>query len=195
MKKIIGILMIAVCFTVITPVRAQFHFGLKGGLDFSRIHLSGGAPYQGRDRTGWFLGPMAEFTVPIIGIGLDVAALYSQNTLAVNQSSAPTAKLKTVEIPVNLKWSVGFGSLFGVYVALGPQFGYNVGNKWLKKYELEKSNTSFNVGAGLKLIKHIQVGANYNFALGHTAIYIPGSNINFYKVKNNSWQASLAYLF
>ena len=28
-----------------------------------------------------FLGPMAEFTLPIIGIGADVAALYSQTDL------------------------------------------------------------------------------------------------------------------
>lgn len=28
-----------------------------------------------------FVGPMAEFTLPIIGIGADVAALYSQTDL------------------------------------------------------------------------------------------------------------------
>ena len=31
------------------------------------------------------------------------------------------------------------------------------------------ASSTFNVGAGVKLIRHIQIGVNYNFALSHTA--------------------------
>ena len=61
-------------------------------------------------------------------------------------------------------------------------------------YDLKKNNTSFNVGAGLKLIKHLQVGVNYNFALGHTAT-IKLKDGRDVEIKNNGWQVSLAYLF
>ena len=113
-------------------------------------------------------------------------------------------KLKTFAVPVNLKWSFGLGSMLGAYIAAGPQFGFNIGNKkGFMNYDLKKNNTSFNVGAGVKLIRHLQFGVNYNFALGHTATLYADPNIILdgkpltqdVKIKNNTWQVSLAYLF
>lgn len=187
----ISVWMVVVCLMMAAPVQAQFHLGVKGGLNLSKASLSKDA-LKGDNQTGFFIGPMAEFTLPIVGIGVDVAALYSQTDLAAKGYA--DAKLKTIEIPVNLKWSFGLGSLLGVYVATGPQFGFNIGNKnSFMDYELEKKNTTYNVGAGLKLFRHLQVGANYNFALGKTAVLIDEGEV--IKVKNNTWQVSLAYLF
>ena len=120
------------------------------------------------------------------------------------QAFLKTSQLKTIEIPVNLKWSFGLGSMLGAYIAAGPQFGFNIGNKkGFMNYDLKKNNTSFNVGAGVKLIRHLQLGVNYNFALGHTATLYADPNIILdgkpltqdVKIKNNTWQVSLAYLF
>lgn len=202
MKKIISLCMIAVCLLMAVPAQAQLHFGVKGGLNLSKISFSS-SDLKGDNKTGWFIGPMAEFTVPIIGVGVDVAALYSQTELGVEEEYTKNAKLKTIEVPVNLKWSFGLGSLAGIYVAAGPQFGFNIGNKkGFMDYELKKNNTSFNVGAGLKLIRHLQIGVNYNFALSSTAKYtdrytgpIVDGSVQTVKVKNNTWQASLAYIF
>jgi opacity protein-like surface antigen len=191
MKKILMLLMAVVCLMMATPAQAQLHFGVKGGLNLSKVTFSE-ADLKGDNKTGWFIGPMAEFTVPLIGIGVDAAALYTQNTLAVDDT-AGDAKLKTIEVPINLKWTFGLGSLAGIYVAAGPQFGFNIAKKSVLNYDLEKNNTSFNVGAGVKLISHLQVGLNYNFALSHTASYeINGKE---YDLKNNSWQLSAAYIF
>lgn len=184
--------MVAVCLMLAAPAQAQLHFGVKGGLNLSKVSLSKDA-LKGDNQTGFFIGPMAEFTLPIVGIGADVAALYSQTDLAVKGYAG--AKLKTIEIPVNLKWSFGLGSLLGVYIATGPQFGFNIGNKTgFMSYELEKSNTTYNVGAGLKLFRHLQLGVNYNLALSKTAVWV-GDNEDPIKIKNNTWQVSLAYLF
>ena len=193
MKKIISVFMVAVCLMMAAPVQAQLHFGVKGGLNLSKARFSKDA-LKGDNQTGWFIGPMAEFTLPIIGVGADIAALYSQTDLAAKGYDTD-AKLKTFEIPVNLKWSFGLGSMFGAYIAAGPQFGFNIGNKkGFMDYELKKNNTTFNVGAGVKLIRHIQIGVNYNFALSHTAT-IETTNEEVIKIKNNTWQVSLAYLF
>ena len=100
----------------------------------------------------------------------DVAALYSQTDLGADGEK--TMKLKTFAVPVNLKWSFGLGSMLGAYIAAGPQFDFNIGNKtWTRELSLKKSTTSFNVGAGLKLIRHLQLGVNYNFALSKTGTY------------------------
>ena len=125
MKKIISVFMVAVCLMMAAPVQAQLHFGVKGGLNLSKASFSKDA-LKGDNQTGWFIGPMAEFTLPIIGVGADIAALYSQTDLAAKGYDTD-AKLKTFEIPVNLKWSFGLGSMFGAYIAAGPQFGFNIG--------------------------------------------------------------------
>ena len=192
MKKIISVFMVAVCLMMAAPAQAQLHFGVKGGLNISKLSFSKDA-FKGDNKTGFFVGPMAEFTLPIIGIGADVAALYSQTDLGADGEK--TMKLKTFAVPVNLKWSFGLGSMLGAYIAAGPQFGFNIGNKkGFMDYELKKNNTTFNVGAGVKLIRHIQIGVNYNFALSHTAT-IETTNEEVIKIKNNTWQVSLAYLF
>ena len=111
-------------------------------------------------------------------------------------------KLRTFAVPVNLKWSFGLGSMLGAYIAAGPQFDFNIGNKtWTRELSLKKSTTSFNVGAGLKLIRHLQLGVNYNFALSKTGTYEyytegeSGDGHHSVNIKNNTWQVSLAYLF
>ena len=183
MKKIISVLMVAVCLMMAAPAQAQLHFGVKGGLNISKLSFSKDA-FKGDNKTGFFVGPMAEFTLPIIGIGADVAALYSQTDLGADGEK--TMKLKTFAVPVNLKWSFGLGN-----------------KKGFMNYDLKKNNTSFNVGAGVKLIRHLQLGVNYNFALGHTATLYADPNIILdgkpltqdVKIKNNTWQVSLAYLF
>lgn len=198
MKKIIRVCVLALCLLTAMPVCAQICLGVKGGANMSKAHLPI-AGLKAENRTGWFVGPMAEFTVPLLGLGVDAAALYSQSELALDDAFDSRAKLKTFEVPVNLKWSFGLGSMLGAYVAAGPQFGFNIGNKQgFMHYDLKKRNTSFNIGAGLKLIRHLQLGVNYNFALRSTGSYlqdVDGGTMQSVRVKNNMWQTSLAYLF
>ena len=55
----------------------------------------------------------------------------------------------------------------------------------------KKAEVGINVGAGLKLLNHLQVGANYNIPLGNTAD-IEGTNASY---KTKTWQVSVAYIF
>lgn len=191
MKKIFSTLVIMACLLLAVPVQAQVKFGLKGGLDVSKLDNK-----VGDNTTGFFVGPMVDVTLPIIGLGIDVAALYSQSGLDVNNKNSE--KLKSVEIPVNLKWTLGLGSTLGVYVAAGPQFGFSINDGW--KQLMEESNKSFvsvNVGAGLKLLRHLQVGVNYNIGaskLGDMIVESADGNLRS-SIRKNSWQVSLAYMF
>lgn len=191
MKKIFSTLVIMVCLLLAVPAQAQVKFGLKGGLDVSKLDNK-----VGDNTTGFFVGPMVDVTLPIIGLGIDVAALYSQSGLDVNNKNSE--KLKSVEIPVNLKWTLGLGSTLGVYVAAGPQFGFSINDGW--KQLMEESNKSFvsvNVGAGLKLLRHLQVGVNYNIGaskLGDMIVESSDGDLHS-SIRKNSWQVSLAYMF
>lgn len=194
MKKLLSTLMVIACLALAIPAQAQIKFGVKAGLNVSKLHLSENIVSKD-NRAGFFVGPTAEFTLPLLGLGIDGSVLYNQFGV---DSEKGTSTKKSIEIPINLRWTVGFSSLVGAYVAVGPQFGFNIGDRWFDEIcEFKKNTTSFNVGAGLKLLGHLQVGANYNFALKdngkiHDDDIEDLATIGF---KQNTWQVSVAYLF
>ena len=193
MKKVLSTLALMACIMMALPAQAQLKFGLKGGLNISKVTFSA-SDINSDNRTGFFIGPMAEFTIPVIGVGIDAAALYTQSGAEMKYENESYDKnLKTIEIPVNLKYNFGLGSMAGVYVAAGPQFGFNVGSGHLGDYDIKDCNTRFNVGAGVKLISHLQIGVNYNFSINKVAKYEEEGKK--YDMKKNTWQVSLAYLF
>ena len=196
MKKIFGALMIAVCIGMAMPAQAQIHFGVKGGLNLSKASFSNvGDNFKKDNFTGFFIGPMAEFNIPIVGLGVDASLLFAQRGIKVSEGNEDyTVKQNGIDIPVNLKYTIGLGSMVGIYFAAGPDFYFDfAGNKTIEgvKTDKKKAEVGINVGAGVKLLNHLQVGANYNIPLGDTAKFegIDGS----YKTK--TWQVSVAYIF
>ena len=177
MKKIVSTLVVMLCLFMAVPSQAQIKFGLKGGLDISKLDTK-----VSDNTTGFFVGPMLDVTLPIIGLGFDVAALYSQSGIDVNNKSSE--KLKSVEIPVNLKWTLGLGSTFGVFIAAGPQFGFSINDGW--KQLMEESNKSF-----------VSVNVNYNIGASKLGDMIVDSSEGKLRsgIRKNSWQVSLAYMF
>ncbi|WP_455585109.1 porin family protein [Bacteroides sp.] len=201
MKKIINVLLIAVCFGMAMPAQAQLKWGLKGGLNMSKASFSG-SDFKSDNYTGFFIGPMAEFTIPIIGLGIDGAVEYSQKGIKLEAGNvSESLKQKSIEVPINLKYTIGLGSMLGVFIAAGPQFGFDLNSDEWKFYDedfsFKKSNFSLNVGVGAKLINHLQVGVNYNIPLGKTAEYdgVVSTARNAFSAKSKTWQVSVAYLF
>ena len=196
MKKIFGALMIAVCIGMAMPAQAQIHFGVKGGLNLSKASFSNvGDNFKKDNFTGFFIGPMAEFNIPIVGLGVDAALLFAQRGIKVSEGNEDlTIKQNGIDIPVNLKYTIGLGSLAGIYLVAGPDFYFDfAGNKTIEgmRTDKKKAEVGINVGAGLKLLNHLQVGANYNIPLGNTAD-IEGTNASY---KTKTWQVSVAYIF
>lgn len=166
MKKIFSAFMIAICcLAMAMPAQAQLiKFGVKGGVNLTKVDWDGGYDGNKDNATGFFIGPMAEVTIPIVGLGVDGALLFSQR-------GKDDGKQTGLDIPINLKYTIGLGSMLGVFVAAGPDFFFNFSGD--KKYmdeamELEKKKAmvGINIGAGVKLIKHLQIGVNYNIPLG-----------------------------
>ena len=177
------------------PAQAQLiKFGVKGGMNFSKLDTDVKSLYDAKESsTGFFVGPMAEITLPIIGLGIDGALLYSQR-------GDGDVEQQGLEIPVNLKYTIGLGSMLGVYVAAGPDFFFNFkdveASEGLGK---EKSQVSINIGAGLKLLKKLQIGVTYQIPTNdsHYRKYIslvPGAK-NDTGARQKTWQVSLAYIF
>ena len=162
------------------PASAQFSWGVRGGLNLVNNDItavSGESATNKDSYTGFFIGPMAELQIPIIGIGVDASVLYSNKGLEVTDTE--TMKNQALAIPVSLKYSFGLGNFAAVFVAAGPEFDYKIGDlnckfqdgNDVKEFALEKSTWSINVGAGIKLINHIQAGINYNIPVSKEGAY------------------------
>ena len=195
MKKSFSILAVMLLVAAAAHAQLPVKFGVKGGLNITKVKFDKDVA-KADNRTGFFIGPMAEFTIPIVGIGADIAVLYDQKNIEVNDTKE---KLQFIDVPINLKYTLGLGDFAGIYFATGPQFSFNVGDKKLfdtETYKMKSSNFSWNVGAGVKLINHIQVGYNYNIGLGKTAeVDSPLDPVKKIKMKNNAHQISVAYIF
>lgn len=193
MKKIFGALMIAVCIGMAMPAQAQLKFGVKGGLNLAKADFNQD-DLKVDNFTGFFIGPMAEFTIPVVGLGVDGALLFSQRGVKVNDESV---KENGLEIPVNLKYNIGLGSMLGIYLAAGPDFyfGFDKDKSIIQNTKLERKNAQvgINLGAGVKLIKHLQVGFNYNIPLGDSFTWENATSA--IGSKNKLWQISAAYIF
>lgn len=207
MKKLFTLIVLVAATFFAVPANAQLKFGIKGGLNITDMSLSNDV-FETSNRTGFFIGPTIKFTLPIVGLGIDASALYDQREGEVNVEAddntlvSTRLKQKSINIPINLRYDIGLGSLAAVYLAAGPQFGFNVGDKNQSLYKdvaewrLNTSNFSVNVGAGVMLLGHLQVGANYNIVCGKTGeITVLDGAESVLRGRSNTWQISAAYYF
>jgi opacity protein-like surface antigen len=204
MKKFFTLVVLLATMTV--AAQAQVKFGVKGGLNLTNMKFDNSIVDKS-NQTGFFIGPTINFTLPVVGLGIDASALYDQRSAKI-EGSDDKLKQQSIQIPVNLRYGFGLGNTASFYIFAGPQFGFNIGDKTTNllnnalEWRLKDSNLSANLGVGLMLLNHLQVSANYNVALGTTgetnvvnSTLSTAGNILTGKTKANAWQLSVAYFF
>ena len=219
MKKILTSMAVALLLMAM-PAKAQFSWGVTGGLNLANISTSSDNIVSNnlKSKQGFFVGPTVKFTLPLIGLGIDAAALYDQRE---GEANGENIKFQSLQIPLNIRYGVGLGSLANVFAFAGPQFGFNIGDSskklkanladTYKEWTLRSSNLSINVGIGATLFSHLQARLNYNIAMGKTGevkdVYdvasaavtaagkVAGDVAGVTETKANSWQVSLTYFF
>ena len=204
MKKVIALVVLAAAMTL-TAQAQGIKFGVKGGLNITKMTFSKDI-VSSDNKTGFFVGPSLKLSLPL-GFGADIAALYdersadvtgvsSSTSYIVSTASTETIKQKSIQIPLNLRYNIGLGSMAAVYLAAGPQFGFPVSDKVYDtkfgEYRLKDANLSVNFGAGLTLMGHLEVGFTYNLAAGKSGEFTSIKDIDTH---NNAWQISAAYFF
>ena len=209
MKRIFTLVVLAVAMTM-TAQAQGIKFGVKAGLNITKMSISKDV-FDSKNKAGFFVGPTLKLSLPM-GFGADIAALYDERSANVEfessstsysvladehqSSSNETIKQKSIQVPVNLRYNIGLSSMAGIYLAVGPQFGFPVADKVFKtefgEYRLKDANLSVNFGAGLTLMGHLEVGFTYNLAAGKSGEF---TNLNDIDTHNNAWQISAAYYF
>ena len=207
MKRLFRFSVIATALLFAIPVHARFNWGVKGGCNLSNNDLTILKDKEQILSTGnytdFFIGPKAEIQIPTIGLGMELSALYSQQGMELTNEEV--FKQNSFLIPLNIKYNFGLRNKANIFVAAGPEFGFNVGetsmivnNLWtdestndiqgdLSAYFAEESALSFNVGLGFTLFGHIQMAINYNMPWSKTGefAHIDASEIeNVQDIKN-----------
>lgn len=181
---------------------AQFHIGPRVGITVNQLHLDN-KMFDAENRTGFTGGLMAEFTVPIIGVGVDASVMYVRRE-GVNKyvDDGETIVEKNnrnyIGIPINLKWKIGIpavGNIITPFITTGPEFDFLCSKQTIDDMKRKKCDVSWNFGLGVELIKHIQVAASYGFGINSAVKYVDAIETVDVKGKDRFWTITAAYLF
>jgi opacity protein-like surface antigen len=201
MKRILSLMVLVAALTM-TAQAQRVQFGVKGGLNLTKMSVSKDV-IKSDNQAGFYIGPTLKIALPL-SFSVDVAALYDQRSAKIETDGLTgiqgagdeKIKQKSIQIPVNARYNIGIGSEAGIYLAVGPQFGFPVGDKVyntkLGEYTLKSSNLSFNFGAGVYLLDHLEIGFSYNLAAGKSGEFKNAGDIDTH---NNAWQIGAAIYF
>lgn len=209
MKKSVLSLIMVLAMVAVLPVGAQVKFGVKAGVNLSQMSMDKDV-FNTSNRAGFFMGPTLKVGLPVLGLGLDLSALYNRQEAKVegiNNKVNTVLKQQQLIVPVNVKYSIGVGSAANIFVFAGPQIAFNIGDKVKRiseiqdqaaQWTLQSSNFSVNAGLGMTVATHFQVTANYNVGVGKTGD-ITWENVKentvSRKTQGSSWCVGLAYFF
>lgn len=178
MKKVIFTLFLALATTI--QANAQFFYGFKGGLNLvdNNITSINRSNVISPDRyKGFFIGPSAEYHFKEGGMSIELSSLFFQKGLTV--MSEENIRERSVAFPISVKYGIGMTNL-SIFAQGGVQFNYNIGDVEtliksqsisdpsvyeVRHFLLEKNSWSINLGAGLRLLQHLQLTANYNIPI------------------------------
>lgn len=197
MKKKVTVMILALMALIAVPVQAQLRFGVKGGVNISSVHFNSDL-LNADNVTGFQIGPMIETSIPLVGVGVDAAILYSQKGMGIGSEEIKT---DYIDVPVNLKWKFGL-PIVKAYLAAGPYVGFRVGGDKVWKVigeqiEAKSFSAGLNFGLGVELLSHLQVGINYGLGLTDNYSSTALSVLNNEKTtgKNRGWAVTAAILF
>jgi opacity protein-like surface antigen len=191
---------------VASSAMALFSWGPRVGVDVNSLKFSKEI-IDSDNRAGFTAGLQMEFMIPVTNVGFDLSAMYvhrsSDNVATGTDASVADALSKSsdyIEIPLNLKWKIGIPVLSKIvtpYVFTGPSFAFLCSKKALTEaYERKSVDVAWNVGAGVQLIQHLQVGASYGFGMTNIAKQIGiGDGNSSIEGKNRYWTVTAAWLF
>lgn len=208
-----------VSLVAVIPANARIiTFGPKVGLNVNHLSSSNKTLMDPKNQCGFTAGVMAEANVPLIGIAVDLSLMYTHMTSDADMGNAKVGNStltahetkifqNMLEIPLNLKYKVNIPAVSRIirpYVFTGPTLALRLGGNHDEKtdneidYDWKTAQWGWNVGLGVELINHLQIGAGYTFGLNDVVkktLPLPGIDNKEFKIKNNYWTVTAAWLF
>lgn len=176
---------------------AEFRFGIKAGANVNNLHLTDPRDIlKDNNGVGWTAGLMTEFKIPVIGLGFDLSVMYTRMNADLQFENVTVENHDFIQIPLNLKYKISLpavGAIIAPYIFTGPDFSFKLDKNTLEAFKTKTCQVAWNVGLGLELLRHLQIGASYGFGINNIA---ENYGINTEEnIKNNFWTITAAYLF
>ncbi|MDE5786382.1 MAG: PorT family protein, partial [Duncaniella sp.] len=130
MKSIKSFLLVLVLLLgTASAANAQFRFGVKAGVAINSIKFNDAKSSFNSDNQAGFLGGLtAQFTVPVIGVGADLSALYVRRSAKfMYENEIEKSNRDYIEIPLNLRWNIGLpgvGKFVAPFITTGPSVAF-----------------------------------------------------------------------
>jgi hypothetical protein len=204
MKKTIVSMFVMAMFAVIPASAQGIAFGVKGGINGTKMSIDDD-DVKSESGIGFFFGPTLKIDIlPFFGVQGSV--FYEQ---ANSKVDGEKIKRQSIIIPIDARLNFKFKEEAGIYLATGPQFGFNVGedeftwnesSSYKNTFQMKKSMFNWNFGIGAMLSKHFEIGAVYSLGIAKTGeleteIDKAKANNNELKPKSSTWQISATYFF
>lgn len=204
MKKLI----LAASFTAIaasSTTAQELTFGPEVGINLSNV---GGDVSNTDMKIGLKAGVVANIPAGG-GFYLQPGLFFSQKGFKTSSEflgvkATGTTNLNYLELPVNVLYRFDLGNAGGIFASAGMYAAYAVSGKTKSEVLGIETSDKIDFGSGISETKPFDWGAN--FGLGYETpwgVYVRGqyglglgnlSNVDDYKVKNNSIQITLGYL-
>ena len=199
MKRVFILLVVAVCCTFVVMPAAQaqlLRWGVKGGVNVTKLDFD---DYKDK-MAGFFIGPMAEMTIPVVGLGLDASLLFSQKGI---KADSDDTKQVGLDIPVNLKYNFHALDFLDVFAFAGPRFNIGLSNTTTTQVlgiesrfdhygedgDLQRFDFALGVGIGFDLFQMVRVKFGYDWGL------LDIDKNDSMKTSCSGWNIGAAFLF
>ncbi|MDR1632916.1 MAG: PorT family protein [Dysgonamonadaceae bacterium] len=197
MKKI-TIFLAVFSFVFIHSIQADIRLGVKAGANLANASFNIDA-IQTSNFTGFQVGPVLE-------IGpVEVAALYNQQGLKFKFDELDFEKKESrLDVPVNLKLKLGVGSLLCGFLTAGPYASFKLSgddfseaaNGVVNAFKNKDFGAGINVGGGIELSGHLQIGVNYKISVTDDyKSFDVATDLTGLKGKARIWSITAAYFF
>ena len=220
MKRVkIAVMVLLVALVSGLQANARLAFGVKAGLNVNKMHLNHDELFDGSNRAGFTVGVMGEYTLPMIGLGVDLSLMYTRMNSEVEANIPvssypvgaliPTAKAdynvgkNFLEIPLNIKYKFSIPAInriFSPMIYTGPTLALKLDGSD-NSFDTKTCQWGWNVGIGLEFIRHLQISAGYTFGINNVMddVDLP-FNLGTVKpgdinMRNNYWTVTAAWLF
>ena len=179
---------------------AQFRFGLRAGVNVSTLHFNNSI-FDSSNRAGFTGGIITEFTMPVVGIGFDASLMYVRRNQPWFEENIATEKVGRdyIDLPINLKWKMNIPVINAIarpFLTTGPVFSLMTGSKnYMEDVKGRRFDTAWSFGAGVELLKHLQVSASYGLGLTKALKTTGATSTANIEGHNRYWTVTAAYLF
>lgn len=203
MKKIITrcIMAAIVAVSSLSATASPFQFGPVVGANVNSFSTNGSKLLASDNRCGFTAGLMVKFTVPIVGVGVDLSAMYAKRGADMEQNSE-TKKVDYdyIAVPLHLRYDLSLpaiGSIFTPAVYTGPNFAFRTSKSVVNEFKANKYNVGWDLGIALTFVKHLQLAAGYTWGLNKALSYVPTVDVEDAGIKGRTsgWTVTAAYLF